>query len=267
MVETTQPTGFQSLTEKVFPKMLELGIPSYESKSYLALLIEPGIQASRICEITGIPDSKIYGVLDNAARMNMVEVQHGVPKLYRATSPASLLSNVKEGLKERFAAGMIMSDELEARLHEIYTKRNKTTRAGEGLEIAYVVNGEGNIVSKMKEMIFVARKQITLILPRKKLFGALRESLLEAKVRGVEIRLAVPEGVHNEFEEKGEGELFAFRVLTEECCDTWLLVADGRLLNVSDATSDSSVSAILTKDRVLVQMAEAYFDSPLCCVG
>jgi hypothetical protein len=58
---------------------------------------------------------------------------------------------------------------------------------------------------------------------------------------------------------------FTISVLSPQCSETWLLLADGRLLTVSGTGIDNQVSGILTKDKVLVQMSKAYFENPSCC--
>ncbi len=257
--------SYAHLLESLLPGMIEIGLPSNESKVYLALFVEPNIPASRISEVTGIPDSKIYGLLENAARMNMIEVQYGVPKLYRTANPPYFLSKVRDRLKERFQNDISACDLVEAKLHELYSRMDQKQGNGDGIEIAYVVKGEGNITSKMKEMASSAREYITAMLPNHKLFNAIREPLLEAKLRGTEIRIAVPEEAYEELKKKATDQLLAIHTLTPKCSDTWFIIADGRILNVSRSTSDESVSAILTRDRILVQMAEAFFSNPICC--
>ena len=257
--------SYASLLEDLLPRMIEIGLPSNETKVYLALFVEPNIPASRISEVTGIPDSKIYSLLENAARMNMIEVQYGVPKLYRTANPPYFLSKVRDRLKERFENDISTCDLVEAKLHDLYSRMEQEQGGEEGIEIAYVVKGEGNIISKMKEMALSARKYITAILPDRKLFSVIREALLEAKLRGAEIKIALPEEAYGELKRKETDQLLAIHTLTPQCSDTWFIVADGRILNVSRSTSDESVSAILTRDRILVQMAEAYFDNPICC--
>ncbi len=265
MIADNETVSLASLMKVVFPKMLELGLPAYESKVYLALLMEPNSQASRICELTGIPDSKIYSVLENAARRYMIEVQYGVPKLYRSSGPPVFLARVRESLSERYGTYLRIADELEARLQKLHELKSGRIDENGGMEIAYVVRGEGNIISKMKEMISSARTRVTLILPEEKYFRALRQKLLEARARKVVVRIAMPVLSVEVLENAGEEKYFDFARLTEECCDVWLLVSDGRLLNVSGRVSDSEVSSILTQDKNLVQMADAYFDSPSCC--
>ena len=256
--------SYRKLVQNILPQMLEVKIPLNEGRIYLALLLEPGVSASRLCEITGIPDSKVYGVIENALKLNMIEVQYGVPKTYRATAPAPFISELKSTLRNRYENSLKISEKIEAQLQEVWAKMNGEHTEDNGIEIAYVVKGTKNIISKMKEMLLSAKHEIMIILPDFSKFTTIREQLLEAKLRGAKIKIAMPQNGFDKLTEDSSRN-FNLSVLSPQCCDTWLLLADGRLLTVSGMNSSNEMSAILTRDRVLVQMSEAYFDNPLCC--
>ena len=118
--------------------MLEVNIPLNEGRIYLALLLESGVPASRLCEVTGIPDSKVYGVIENALKLNMIEVQYGVPKTYRATAPAPFIAELKSALRNRYENGLKISENIEAQLQEVWGKMNGDHTEDNGIEIAYV---------------------------------------------------------------------------------------------------------------------------------
>ena len=117
----------------------------------------------------------------------------------------------------------------------------------------------------MKEILLSAEHEIMTILPDFSKFNTIREQLLEAKLRGAKIKIAMPRS--GLVKMTGDNRRnFSLSVLSPQCGNIWLLLADGRLLTVSGMRSDNEISAILTKDRVLVQMSEAYFENPSCCL-
>ncbi len=266
-MKTADKTGtvsYRKMIENILPQMLNVGIPLNEGRIYLALLLEPDISASRLCEITGIPDSKIYGSTENAVKLNMIEVQYGVPKTYRATPPSALMAEVKSLLKDRYENSISISESIEDRLQEIWIGMNEHLSADNGIEIAYVVKGAINIQSKMKEMIISAKHDIMAFIPDHGKFLTVREQLLEAKLRGVNIKLALPQEALKRLPDDSH-KYFKLFALYPQCRGTWLLLVDERLLTISSMGSDAEISAILTRDRVLVQMSEAYFENPSCC--
>ena len=256
--------SYQKMVENVLPGMVNVGIPLNEGRVFIALILEPDISAYRLCEITGIPDSRIYGILENALKLNMIEVQFGVPKTYRATAPEPMIEQVKSKLKNRYETEIRISESLEDQLQEIWLKKNEQTSIESGIEVAYVVKGATNIVSKMKEMVHSANSEIMAILPDFTKFSSIREQLLEAKLRGADIKIALPDESLKKISDDSSRN-FNISVLSPQCSETWLLLADGRLLTVSGKGIDNQVSGILTRDKVLVQMSKAYFENPSCC--
>ena len=114
----------------------------------------------------------------------MTEVQYGVPKTYRATAPAPFIAELKSALRNRYENGLKISENIEAQLQEVWTKMNGNHTEDNGIEIAYVVKGTKNIISKMKEILLSAKHEIMIILPDFSKFTTIREQLLEAKLRG-----------------------------------------------------------------------------------
>ena len=267
MMKTTDETGtvsYQKMVKNILPGMMNVGIPLNEGRVYLALLLEPDISAYRLCEITGIPDSKIYGILESAMKLNMIEVQFGVPKTYRATAPEPLIDEVRLRLKNRFENEITMSESVEDHLQEIWLRKNENLSNESVIEIAYVVKGATNIVSKMKEMILSANYELRIILPDFGKFSSIREQLLEARLRGASIKIALPREALKKISDESEKN-FTMSVLTPQCSEIWFLLADERLLTVSGTGINNEISAILTRDKVLVQMSRAYFENPSCC--
>jgi len=69
-------------------KLLEqIGIRGYEARAYLALLELGEASATTIALKAGVPQPRIYEVLDTLLRKGLIEVKMGRPKRYTALSP------------------------------------------------------------------------------------------------------------------------------------------------------------------------------------
>lgn len=97
------------LGEQVQPILGSLGLTSYESKAYLALLSLGVADAGRICQVSGVPSSKIYNITTKFELLGLIEIQHSKPAKFRALPPSVGLSKLLErkekeiiGLKEKF---------------------------------------------------------------------------------------------------------------------------------------------------------------------
>ncbi len=69
-------------------ELLELvGLRGYEARAYLALIEIGEASASVIASKAGIPQPRVYEVLDSLLKKGLVEVKIGRPRTYRALSP------------------------------------------------------------------------------------------------------------------------------------------------------------------------------------
>ncbi|MBU4374732.1 MAG: hypothetical protein KKD69_04805 [Euryarchaeota archaeon] len=73
-----------------------LGLNTYETRAYIALLSLGAAEASTISARTRIPRGRIYDVLNSLVENNLVESQDSRPKRFRAVAPKIALKNLVE---------------------------------------------------------------------------------------------------------------------------------------------------------------------------
>jgi sugar-specific transcriptional regulator TrmB len=236
-------------------------LPTHEALIYVTLLTHPNITASALCKETGIPDSKIYYALDGLSKKGMLIVQKGNPNIYLPIPPKEAVANLKQRLTESLNEKVQGADALVDVLTPIYESAEKS---GE-LEVAYIIRGRKNIISRMKALIATARKEITIFIAYPEVLKELRESLIEAEEkRGVKLNIAVTQEVFKKGNCSNLGEI---RLL---CCSPdqslsslGMLMSDMKtLLTVSDWGDET---AMLTQDQNLIRVTRDYYDNPTCC--
>lgn len=88
-----------------------VGLTEYEAKVYSTLSVGGSMKAGNISKESGVPQSKVYWILDDLIEKQLVEVSEGKPKEYKAVRPEMALnrlleereksiSDIKDGLKE-----------------------------------------------------------------------------------------------------------------------------------------------------------------------
>lgn len=87
--------------EEVEDILKNFGFTDYEAKAYYALLLLGHSKAREISKISGVPQSKIYEVLERLLEKNLVEVYTIRPKEFKAVSPAIVLKNFIEEEEKR----------------------------------------------------------------------------------------------------------------------------------------------------------------------
>jgi sugar-specific transcriptional regulator TrmB len=248
-------------------RLKELDLSTHEALAYVTLLVHPNITAAVLCKETGIPDSKIYYALDGLSKKGMLVVQKGNPQVYLPVSPreavASLKSQLTENLEEKIKEADGRARVLVDMLMPIYESAEKS----EELEVAYIIRGQRNIISRMRALVETARKEVTVFISYPAVLEGLRESLVEAKEkRGVKLNVAMAEEVFDEEGCSDLGDVRLLRCLGEQSIDSLgMLISDMKtLLTVSDWMGEA---ALLTQDRNLIRVAKDYFDSPSCCTS
>ena len=246
----------ERVKETILTKMKELGISGYAARTFPCILENQPVSATTLCKLTGIPDSKIYYALKELEEKNLIIVQHGTPSLYRALDVKQVTSNLEAQLAREYQSKVEKLRNL-AKLLEPLSVRG----SGEAVELAYIIKGFRNIVEKMKDIVIEARREIVLMVTDEALLLGLSGALKEARVRGVDVRLAVTE---NLYESPALKTMKSYRTLLCECN---ILIADSdRLVTASGSESRESY-AIITQDNTMITMSKSYYDNPSCCAA
>lgn len=82
-------------------KIKQWGLTTYEAKVYKALIIGGTNTAHKIAKISGVPDGKIYPVLDSLESKGFIRIQQGQPKIYIPISPEIVFENVLKNKQQR----------------------------------------------------------------------------------------------------------------------------------------------------------------------
>ena len=152
-----------------------LGFTEYEAKAYLALLRGSPATAYAVARESGVPRSKVYGVLGGMAERGVVFISHGEPVRYAPLPSRELMQSRRREAEELLTAA---EDELEE-----YAKQDA---GGANDDRIWDIEGRGEILSRLKELIGRAKERILLHVWREDA-PELEEELAKAAERGVKI--------------------------------------------------------------------------------
>ncbi len=233
-----------------------LGLSSYASRTLVALLANAPQSAGGICNVTGIPDSKIYYALEELDRAKLVESQHGTPTLYRPVPFEQLESNLLRAQQEEHRRRL--------RLVEIFRKQAEPLTEARAepaqVELAYILKGRRNIVERMLTMIEQCRKEIVVLISNEELWRGVSEGQLKAKKHRIRVGIGATRNL-TEAEN-----MSSFGDLREMDCDCNLLISDSeKLVTVSHFDTEGAY-AIVTSDKSMIRFSREFFDNPNCCV-
>ena len=126
-----------------------LNFTLYESKAYLALLQQGNVTGYELAKNSGIPDSKIYQVLNKLIVKELILAIDSEPVKYSPKPPEEVLA----GLKGNYLHTI---NELQQNLNDVYTKQKESDN------YIWNISGREAIIRRIIEFIDLAKKQIYL---------------------------------------------------------------------------------------------------------
>ena len=176
-------------------KIFDLNL--YEVKVWTALLSRGTSTAGELSNISDVPRSRTYDILESLEKKGFIIMRLGKPIKFVALKPEEVVERVKKNLmrdaKERSKRlEVLKGDDVLEELSTLFTKGVKFV---EPSDLSGSLKGRQNLYNHMDMMVRDAEKTITIMTTAEGLsrrFEALMPSLEKCKRRGVRIRIAAP---------------------------------------------------------------------------
>jgi sugar-specific transcriptional regulator TrmB len=176
-------------------KIFDLNL--YEVKVWAALLSRGTSTAGELSNISDVPRSRTYDILESLEKKGFIVMKLGKPIKFVALKPEEVVERVKKNLiryaQERSKRlETLKDDEVLEELNTLFTKGIKFV---EPTELSGSLRGRQNIYNHMDMMVREAEKTITMVTTSEGLnrkLEALMPSFDKCKKRGVKIRIAAP---------------------------------------------------------------------------
>lgn len=163
----------------------------YETKVWLALIGQGSASAGEIADISGVPRSRTYDVLETLEKKGFAIVKIGKPVKYLGVKPRMILdklrNNVKSEADERIQSlSNIRETEEFAQLEELYKGGMEPIKRE---DVSAALKGKSNISNYLREIIRDAKKDVLIctnakdILSKTKLFQQTFEVLKKANIK------------------------------------------------------------------------------------
>ena len=181
-------------------KIFDLNL--YEVKVWTALLSRGTSTAGELSNISDVPRSRTYDILESLEKKGFIIMRLGKPIKFVALKPEEVVERVKKNLmvqaKERTKRlEVLKGDEVLEELSTLFTKGIKFV---EPSDLSGSLRGRQNLYNHLDMMIRDAEKTITIVTTAEGLnrkLEALMPSLEKCKKRGVKIRIAAPVDKNN----------------------------------------------------------------------
>ena len=147
-----------SVSDKTKKSLENIGLTSYEIRSYTTLLKEGEINASEISEKSSVPYSKIYEVLGILEEKGWIGSDDSRPTKYFAKSPTTALETTKQSTENEFLKNQSV---ILTELTSLYEKSGTSEKPD-----IWVISGAMNIVGKIMELVENCRSEVLIAIPQ-----------------------------------------------------------------------------------------------------
>ncbi|HKL24227.1 MAG TPA: helix-turn-helix domain-containing protein [Candidatus Nanoarchaeia archaeon] len=181
-------------------KIFDLNL--YEAKVWTALLSRGTSTAGELSNISDVPRSRTYDILESLEKKGFIVMKLGKPIKFVALKPEEVIERVKKNLmkdaKERTKRlENLRNDDVLDELNNLF---NKGIKFVEPSELSGSLRGRQNLYNHLDMMVRNAEKSITIVTTKEGLnrkMEALMPSFEKCKKRGVKIRIAAPVDKNN----------------------------------------------------------------------
>ncbi len=181
-------------------KIFDLNL--YEVKVWTALLSRGVSTAGELSNISDVPRSRTYDILESLEKKGFIVMKVGKPIKFVALKPQEVVERVKRNLlldaqEKSKRLEHLKNDEVLEELNSLFTNGVKFI---EPSDLSGSLRGRQNMYNHLDMMIRSAEKTVTVVTTSEGLnrkFEALLPALEKARKRGVTIRIAAPLTEHN----------------------------------------------------------------------
>jgi|TARA_B100001964_G_scaffold236573_1_gene298501 sugar-specific transcriptional regulator TrmB len=181
-------------------KIFDLNL--YEVKVWTALLSRGTSTAGELSNISDVPRSRTYDILESLEKKGFIIMKLGKPIKFVALKPEEVVERVKKNLMKNAQERTkrlekLKGDEVLCELSTLFTQGIKFI---EPSDLSGSLKGRQNLYNHLDMMIRDAESTITIVTTKEGLnrkFEALMPSLERCKKRGVKIRIAAPVDSNN----------------------------------------------------------------------
>jgi HTH-type transcriptional regulator, sugar sensing transcriptional regulator len=187
-------------------KLKDFGLNSYESKLWIALLSRGVSTAGELSDISNVPRSRAYDVLESLEKKGFIIVKVGKPIKYLAVTPNEVVERVKKKVIEEAGQRNNVLNELKSSeiLSELNTLHSEGVKLVDPTDRSGSFRGRAKVHEHLSTMVKNAKSSVTLMLSRdgaERKFDLLGASLKKITKTGVEVKVSVPSNTEKEIVE------------------------------------------------------------------
>ncbi len=185
------------VNQEVMDTLKSLGLNSYERKLYVTLIGKGTSNAGTLSELSGVPRSRTYDVLESLADKGFVVIQSSKPLKYVAIDPKEALERLKTNHESNYKDMVKRIENVKKGRHldELQKLFKNGLKTVDPTELTGALKGRSSMNQQMQALLRSSEKSFSLLTSYEGLneFFENHSKLVEsAAKRGVKIRIAAP---------------------------------------------------------------------------
>ncbi|UCG95402.1 MAG: TrmB family transcriptional regulator [archaeon] len=222
-------------SQEVMDILKSLGLNSYERKLYVTLIAKGTSNAGTLSELSGVPRSRTYDVLESLADKGFVVIQSSKPLKYVAIEPKEALERLKSSHQEKYKTIVKRIEKVKKgkELSELQKLFRDGVETVNPTQFTGALKGRNSMHQQMQALIRNAKKRFLLMTSVEglnELYENHNKLLESASKRGVSIKIAAPLGNVNKEVLKGFKSIAEIRDIKNTNVSGRLVIADGKEL-------------------------------------
>ena len=185
------------IQKNMINQLRDFGLNSYESKLWTALLSRGTSTAGELSDITTVPRSRAYDVLESLEKKGFIIMKIGKPIKYLAVDPEHVLDRVKKRILNEAAVqtsiiGKLVNSEL---LNELKLLHKTGVKKVNPTELSGLFKGRQNVYYYIDKKIKAAKKHVIIQTTETGLIREkenIKSTLKKAKENGIKVMIAAP---------------------------------------------------------------------------
>ena len=139
----------------------------YETKVWLALLSKGVASAGEIAELSGVPRSRTYDVLESLEKQGFAMQKIGKPVKYFAVKPTAVIEKLKKGTMDEMNEKISMLSNIKdtpeyVELELLHSTKSEMVKKQ---DISSTLRGRMNINSQISDLVNLAKEELIICAP------------------------------------------------------------------------------------------------------
>jgi len=170
--------------------LMNMGLNEYQASALAHLMYLGETKATTLSKASGVPNARIYGVLDELSQKGLLIMRPGRPALYAPLSPEeiadALVSVSREEIRKRLSVVESYRSEFESAASEMYLKAGASEQRTSLIRVVSV----GDVSIEETRKLYRSAKETLLISTRAmEYFQLVKEDLVDVINRRVSVKI------------------------------------------------------------------------------